>query len=516
VFFTGVALETRFSGRVRTLQDRRLPEPAKPAGYAALIDAYGLEVPLPRRLAAIRERHHIVEDEGWLLLTPRHAPRDSLESHLTFALKREGVDLLVLRRLFLAVRPDEIAALVERRPTGAYARRVWFLYEWLTGRRLPLPDAGPVAYVDAVDPALQYAAHGERSARHRVRNNLPGTPDFCPLVFRTEALDRAIDRDLSEQARAVLDRVPADIVARAAAFLLLDDSKASFAIEGERPPRSRIERWGRAIGQAGARPLDLDELLRLQRLLIGDDRFVRLGLREEGGFLGERDRDTLAPIPSHISARVEDLPGLLDGLIAFVARSGALDPVIAAAGAAFGFVYIHPFEDGNGRIHRWLIHHVLAERGFSPRGLVFPVSSVILREIAAYRRVLEAYSRPRLPLIEWEPTERHNVRVLDDTADLYRFFDATPEAEFLYRCVETTIRHDLPRETAFLQAHDGFLARVQEVVDMPSTTADLLFRFLSQHGGALSGRAREREFSALTEEEVARIEELYTRHFGDG
>ncbi|HIP51694.1 MAG TPA: hypothetical protein EYG94_06355 [Campylobacterales bacterium] len=30
---------------------------------------------------------------------------------------------------------------------------------------------------------------------------------------------------------------------------------------------------------------------------------------------------------------------------------------------AFSFVYIHPLEDGNGRIHRYLIHHVLAERG---------------------------------------------------------------------------------------------------------------------------------------------------------
>lgn len=36
------------------------------------------------------------------------------------------------------------------------------------------------------------------------------------------------------------------------------------------------------------------------------------------------------------------------------------DPVLAA-GIAFGFVFIHPFEGGNGRIHRYLIHHVLAK-----------------------------------------------------------------------------------------------------------------------------------------------------------
>jgi Fic family protein len=39
-----------------------------------------------------------------------------------------------------------------------------------------------------------------------------------------------------------------------------------------------------------------------------------------------------------------------------------------AAATAFGFVYVHPFQDGNGRIHRCLVHHVLAERKFTPPG----------------------------------------------------------------------------------------------------------------------------------------------------
>ena len=60
---------------------------------------------------------------------------------------------------------------------------------------------------------------------------------------------------------------------------------------------------------------------------------------------------------------------------------------------AFGFVYIHPFEDGNGRIHRYLMHHVLARRGFNPSGVIFPVSAAILDKIDEYREVLESYSR---------------------------------------------------------------------------------------------------------------------------
>ncbi|WP_436245878.1 Fic family protein [Mesorhizobium amorphae] len=49
-----------------------------------------------------------------------------------------------------------------------------------------------------------------------------------------------------------------------------------------------------------------------------------------------------------------------------------LDAVVAAAIFAFGFVYIHPFEDGNGRIHRYLIHHVLAMHRFNRREWCFP------------------------------------------------------------------------------------------------------------------------------------------------
>ena len=175
-------------------------------------------------------------------------------------------------------------------------------------------------------------------------------------------------------------------------------SKRRFAIEGEHPPQDRIQRWGRAIGEFGRRLIDLDELLRLQRIVIGDARYVRLGLRHDGGFVGEHDRENGMPLPEHISARHEDLASLIEGLVAFDRTAARhLDPVPAAAALAFGFVYVHPFEDGNGRLHRYLIHHVLAERGFNPPGMVFPVSAAILDRIVDYRKILETYSARLLP-----------------------------------------------------------------------------------------------------------------------
>ena len=503
----------RFSGPVTVFHERRLPERGTPAGYAALIDAYKLAVPIPLALTAIGERHKSIERDNWRLLTPRHAPAVTLEGHLTFALKYEGVDLAVLKRLFEATGPKPIEALVRAKPTGSYARRIWFLYEWLTGKKLKVPEPGKVTYVNALDPKQQWPGASRDSPRHRVRNNLPGTPEFCPLVFRTPALEEFVALGLGDRAKALAADVPADLLARTAAFLLLKDSRASYVIEGENPPQDRVQRWGRAIGQAGRKPIDLDELLRLQQIVIGDDRFVGLGLRKEGGFVGEHDRDSRTPIPDHISARPEDLASLIDGMIAFDRNAAELDAVIAAAALAFGFVFVHPFEDGNGRIHRYLIHHVLAARGFNPPGLVFPVSATILDRIDEYRKVLETYSSRVLPLVKWKATKDGNVEVLNDTGPLYRYFDATPQAEFLYSCVRKTVEEDLPEETAYLRSYDAFKAGVEAIVEMPDRTIDLLFRMLRQNKGKLSKRALEKEFARLTEAEAKRIEQAYGEAF---
>ncbi len=509
-------LEYHFSEPVTIFHSSRLPERATPVGYAALIEAHSLQVPMPRTLSAIGPRHKEYEQDGWHIYTPRHAPMASLEGHLTFALKYEGLDLLVLKALFEATGPQPIEAMVKATPTGTYARRSWFLYEWLLGKTLDLPAAEKGAYAEVADPDLQWTAAGITSTRHRVKNNLPGTPSFCPMIFRTAVLRDFTTRNLPERARTVIADVPADVLARTAAFLLLKDSRSSFEIEGEHPPQERIQRWGRAIGEAGRKPIDLDELLRLQRIVIGDDRFVPLGLRNEGGFVGDRDRDSGMPLPDHISARHEDLPSLIEGLVAFDRKAAPnLDAVLAAAILAFGFVYIHPFADGNGRLHRYLIHHVLAERDFNPPGMVFPVSAAILDRIDDYRHTLESYSDRLLPLIKWEPTDKRNVRVLNKTADFYRFFDATPHAEFLYECVARTIDTDLPAETKYLEAYDTFRRSVTEIADMPDGTVDLLFRFLRQNKGVLSKRGRENEFDKLTDDEVAKIETSYADAFPD-
>ena len=109
--------------------------------------------------------------------------------------------------------------------------------------------------------------------------------------------------------------------------------------------------------------------------------------------------------------------------------------------------------------------------------------------------------------------QRGNLQVLNDTADFYRFFDATAHAEFLFECVRRTIEEDLPNETDFLRRYDQFTGSLQVIADMPDRTVNLLFRLLRQNGGRLSRRARDGEFKELTDEETERIEHLYVEIF---
>ena len=502
------------NGPILSFRGRLLPVEAYLAGYAALIARYQLRVPLHYEMAAISPKNVRRREYGWAIYPFALMPAAGDIDHLVFALKYEGIQLLTLKHIFERFDQTALEGAARAKPTSGYIRRVCYLFEWLTDKTLAIPPVNAGAYTDLVDKQQYSLATGSNEKRFRIRDNLPGTKLFCPMVHRTARLDDYIAKDLSARARTIVESAPPALIARAAAFLLLSDSKASFAIEGEDPPKDRLARWGFVVSKAGQIALTRETLIRLQRDLIGDARFVKIGLRHEGGFVGQHD--VLGqPVPEHISANANNLESLLDGLCLFNGRSRSMrfHPVLAAACIAFGFVYIHPFEDGNGRIHRFLMHHVLAEYRYTPEQIVFPISSVILHEIPRYKDTLEVVSTPLLEWIEWRATEKGNVQVLNDTSDYYRFFDATSNCEFLFKCIETTIERDLPDELSFLEKRDIFHQHVTQIVDMGERSLDLLLKSLRQSHGQLSKRARSNEFRLLTEAEVASVEATYADLF---
>ena len=208
-----------------------MPEKGTLVGCGALIDALRLPVPLPYRLAMISEKHRHYQTSEWRVFTPRHQPQDTLHGHLVFCFKYEGINLLFFKKLFEVVEESVIEELVKKEPFGQYSRKVWFLFEWLLQKSLSIPDLKKGNYIPLLDENLQYTiGKGVNSSRQRIRNNLPGTIGFCPLIYKTSKLDNYIKEDLSKKTVDLVRNVHNDILRRTSAFLMLKDSKASFNI----------------------------------------------------------------------------------------------------------------------------------------------------------------------------------------------------------------------------------------------------------------------------------------------
>ena len=484
-------------------------EERTPIGQTWLRHELALAVPPPATECYVvaGARRTEVHGSRTIELYPRQYATDGTAvSHFRFALRHEPIDLGVLIAALKAIDPTELEAWVRTEPTGAFSRRAWFFYETFTGKTLDLEDIRTGNYVAALDPEKHIVAERRNSSRHRVADNLLGGPELCPTVRRTARLVEQMELRVDEEARALIESYDPLLLARAVNYLYTKETRSSFAIEGERPNANRTERFVAALKAApNFDPTNKTSLIRLQGDIV-EPRYAATDWRGFQNFVGETVGGYREEV-HFICPRPEDVPGLMDAWMASTRRvvDGGVDPVVAAAVSAFAFVFIHPFEDGNGRIHRFLMHHVLAKRGYSPPGVIFPVSAAILRHRRSYDEVLETFSRPLFDFTEWRWTAAQEIVVENDTGDLYRYFDATAFAENLYDRVADTVRSDLKEELGFIVVFDRAFEAVRAIVDMPDRRASLFVRLCMQNGGRLSAAKRQR-FSELEDAEIAAME----------
>lgn len=490
------------------------------AGYAMLTDRYGLDViPNWHKSLVTTSGIHRIESIGGVveeIYPSKYWPGDGLGDHLEFALKYDGTNLAILASLFRVVTPEEFLAYVQSKPTGKYARRLWFLYEFLTGTRLPIDDVEQGNYIDLLDSDQYYTVASARQVRRqRINDNLLGDDRFCPTIRRTETLRRFEKADFPTRCREVVSRYSPELLKRAMNYLYTKETKSSFEIEHIDPNPTRTERFIALLQMAESEDFcEKPRLIELQNRIV-DPRFRVSDYRTNQNYVGQtvawkRERIHYAcPKP-------EDLASLMEGLIAAHRRMerGEVSVVAHAAAVAYGFVFLHPFEDGNGRIHRFLIHNVLARRGFTPEGIMFPVSASMLKELANYDASLEAFSRPLMALVEYTLDEEGRMTIQNDTARWYRYIDMTPQVESLFQFIERTINKELVEELAFLANYDHAKKAIQEIVDMPDRQIDLFIRVCLQNNGRLSARKRTSLFGFLSDDEIVRMEQAVQAAYG--
>lgn len=482
-----------------------------PVGYDALIAKFDLQV-IPHwhhsRMSQFTTREtHTDEDQVFEVFPGFLKPEDTLGGHLEFALKYDGTNLEILAALFEKAPEEELLAFIRSKPTGKYARRAWFLFEFLTGRRLPIEDLTVGNYIDLLETGEYYTTPAIQVRRQRINDNLLGDARFCPLVRRTEKLASFEKNDLTGRSRQLLEGYPRDVLRRALSYLYTKETKSSFEIENVTLDVSRTERFVALLETAEKKDFfSKSELIDLQNRVV-DQRFRDQDFRQTQNYIGESVswREKV----HFVSPKPSDLIALMEGMFTAHQRmdAGNVHAVVHAATIAFGFVYMHPFEDGNGRIHRFLIHNILARRGFTPSGVIFPVSAAMLQEKETYDAALEHFSVPLLPLVDYKLDYQGRMSVQNETALRYRYVDMTAQTEALFHFVERVIESDLATELDFICKYDKARSALQAIVDMPDRLIDLFIRLCVQNKGLLSASKRKNHFPMLTDDEIARMQQ---------
>ena len=489
-------------------------------GYRWLAARYGVSTVQALRIdSAVGRTRSTVREEGYVheRYLPSARPEPTLAGHLTFALKHEGLHLELLSRLFDVIPAGELEAWVAAEPTGQYARRAGFFYEFLTGRRLNLPRAVSGNYVAALDSDTYLTAgQAVNHPRWRVRDNLPGTRDYCPLVLRTARVRDAEQYDCEAHLAELEAEFGADLLQRSAVWLTAKESRASFAIEHEEQHIDRVRRFAavmeRCCGQLDD-PLSESALGELQAQILGP-RAIRHGLRRSPVFVGEVEGFNEAV--HYIAPHWDDAPRLLAGLRECGLRTSGGSPLVRAALLSFGFVYIHPMADGNGRISRFLINDVLRRDRAVPAPFILPVSATITQSVAhrrGYDQVLELFSRPfmRRYADAWRfgPEQvadgvRFNLQFdsYQDALPAWRYPDMTSYVEYLAEVVRLTLEQEMRKEAITLRSIRLARQRVKQVLEGPDGDIDRIIRSVRDNGGRVSNKLA-REIPALADDALA-------------
>jgi hypothetical protein len=492
-------------------------------GYEFLVSRIPVRMPPPTRPARIRPVTRI-EPMPDLLAVPRHvAPAEgaSVLDHVLFGLKHETFQLAILHEALKLVPGEELSRALTAQRTGGYLRKAAFLWEKTNGRPLTLPwDTTGGNYVDIFDRDVYYTGPlWERSPKYRVNFNGIGPYEFCPVVRKDPGLEQR-GRDVLRRLCAwATDPGNAAVLDRVMNWAYLSETRDSYAIENESPSPDKERAFLQAMEHLRDRtPLTEAYLVDLQNVVITTDLKLERAFRHRQNWLQRGGHGALAV--RYVPPPPEDLGPMMDGLMRMAnAREGDVPPLVKAALVSFGFVFLHPFMDGNGRLSRLLAHHSMNFNGALPaigdNPAILPLSVAMKRNEKDYLAALEAFSKPARQL--WDVTyiaDNEFVFEFKSSPMVYAHWDGDAAAAFVTACAEGALEQSLIEETSFIQAYDQAYERIDKEFDLPNRTINLLIQWIRQNNGRMPERRRNAaELILLKPEQIARIEAIVADSF---
>lgn len=466
----------------------------KAVGFEYIRQAYGLSAFPPERPAYVRPVPRLAYRESSLAVPANRAPEhDSLLDHLLFGLKHEGVELAILAEALPQLEPDALIVALHGAPNGVYLRKLGFLFEAFTGRELDYQPEVRGRAVPLFDPREYVTGLARRNSRWRIDFNGLGTLSWCATVRRTPQIEKLLKENILAQAIEFIESLPAEMLDRAVQWAYLSETQSSFAIEQEAPSADKQQRFVQLLHQAHeARELSEAYLVELQNATIDNPLDKAFGFRDEQNYLHNGLRGALGV--SYLPPPPELCHELMQELLGFAnSVDDTVPPLVAAAITSFGFVLLHPFMDGNGRISRFLVHQQLCQAGVLRKGLLLPVSVAMKRHEADYLAALEAFSRPARERwrVEWIDADHHEFSFTGSDV-IYRYWNATPAVEFLLRMAKAALDTDLREETRYLERFDEIYRATDARYDIRgSDLAKLVMMCLSQQGQLSQNRRKQ-------------------------
>ncbi len=478
-----------------------------PVGYQFLVDALHLGVPSLERPAKVSAVLRVQSTAEGVLVPAHVAPATEAPiDHLLFALKHEGTHLSVIAAALRKIEPEQLLMSLRQTPSGGYIRKACYLFERLTGRELP-GVSGQGVPVPLFDPD-RYLVGGEpvRDSKWRVDFNGLGTWDMCPTVRRTAQIEAGLRNGVLSRAKSIFENVAPEMVDRALDWAYLNETKGSFAIERETPPADKAQAFVHLLKQAWSNQgMDEERLAALQSVTMSNPLLRAAKYRTEQNHLQAGTPGV--PGVRYIPPPPDMVPGLMNGVLAIANGKDAMHPLVRASLASFGFVYAHPFMDGNGRLSRFLMHYVLAQSGELPDRGVLPISAAMKRSEDQYLHALESFSKPSRELwdVRWIDGSKFDYTFQGDKA-IYPYWDATEQTEFIFAMAEQSLQKDLLDEVDFLQKFDAVYRRLDRELDLQGGDLANLIRFCQQNNGSISNRRRKQYALTVPEDAFALIE----------
>ena len=440
---------------------------------------------------------------------------DNPMSHLEFALKYDDLNLAFIKEVFSSVEHQTIADYIKVNPNRKYPRIIGFLYEF-TGAKSIEVDVTTTNYEDILDSSRYVTGSITKISKWKVNNNLLGSKEYCPVIRRTTELSELLNWNIEEAIENLKHEYSPDIFKRASYYLYKKESKSSSEIEKEEPPQDRMDKFIVLLEEAGQKPfeesLSEEELVRIQNIIV-DPRYADDGFRDFQNYVGQTMRDYTQKI-HYVCPPPQFVRSLMKGVVDINKKNTSTATIIKATMVSFGYVYTHPFEDGNGRIHRFLIHDILVRDGIVPNSTILPVSAQILAHMDEYEATLELLSKLIERKVKYDINDSGEMTVhnASDIEPLYRYPDLTNHTVFLAKAIQSTVTKDIPEELLFLQCYDELKSNIQNIVDMPDNKVDRMILFLHQNKGKLASRKR-KFYKELIDSEIEQMEQAYTQIF---